>query len=114
MDEARQGCTAAVPAVVPKTRRTPLWHVVLLDDNDHTYDYVIEMLVDLFYVAPERAYQMACEVDRAGSVIVETTVLERAEFKRDQILAYGADWRLDYSHCSMRAILQPVKSEDPT
>ena len=27
---------------------TPLYHVVLLDDNDHTYDYVIEMLERLF------------------------------------------------------------------
>jgi ATP-dependent Clp protease adaptor protein ClpS len=31
-----------------KAELTPLWHVVLLDDNDHTYDYVIEMLVRLF------------------------------------------------------------------
>ena len=22
----------------------PLYHVILLDDNDHTYDYVVEML----------------------------------------------------------------------
>ena len=27
---------------------TPLFHVVLLDDDDHTYDYVIEMLQKLF------------------------------------------------------------------
>src|SRR5689334_15795158 len=27
---------------------TPLFHVVLLDDNDHTYDYVIEMLAAIF------------------------------------------------------------------
>ena len=24
------------------------WHVVLLDDNQHTYDYVIEMLMAIF------------------------------------------------------------------
>ena len=27
---------------------TPLFNVVLLDDNEHTYDYVIEMLQKLF------------------------------------------------------------------
>ena len=26
----------------------PLYRVVLLDDNDHTYDYVIEMLQKIF------------------------------------------------------------------
>ena len=25
-------------------QREPLYHVILLDDNDHTYEYVVEML----------------------------------------------------------------------
>jgi len=29
-------------------RHAPLYHVVLLDDDEHTYDYVIEMLERLF------------------------------------------------------------------
>ena len=90
----------------PTPRKAPLWHVVLLDDDDHTYEYVIEMLVDLFRHTPEQAYEMACEVDSAGRVIVETTVLERAELKRDQIHGYGADRRLDRSAGSMSAVLE--------
>ena len=27
-----------------KPKRYPMWNVVLLDDNDHSYEYVIEML----------------------------------------------------------------------
>ncbi len=93
-----------------KPRPAPLWHVVLLDDNEHTYEYVIEMLGKLFGHSREKAYGMACEVDTTGRVIVETAVLERAEFKQSQVHAYGADARLPKSRGSMRAVLEPAKS----
>lgn len=100
--------TALLPA---ETRPTPapLWHVILLDDDDHTYDYVIEMLGKVFGHAPETAYRMACEVDLTGVVIVDTTSLERAELKRDQIHAYGKDWRLERSAGSMSATIEPAE-----
>ena len=44
----------------------PLYRVVLLDDNDHTYDYVIEMLQKIFIFTLDQAYRHAEEVDRAG------------------------------------------------
>ena len=113
MDTGRHEDTALLPAAQTKPRQTPLWNVVLLDDDDHTYDYVIEMLHKLFYHSVQTAYQMACEVDNAGRVIAETTVLERAEFKRDQIHAYGKDWRLDYCRGSMSAALEPTSPECP-
>ena len=93
-----------------EARQTPLWNIVLLDDDDHTYDYVVEMLCKLFRLDAESAYRMACDVDNGGCVVVETTVLERAEFKRDQIHAYGRDWRLMHSVSSMRARLEPAPS----
>ncbi|MBL8880528.1 MAG: ATP-dependent Clp protease adaptor ClpS [Phycisphaerales bacterium] len=84
------------------------WSVVLLDDDEHTYAYVIEMLRKLFNFDEPRAYQAACDVDRDGRVVVETTYLERAEFKRDQIHAYGADPRLERSAGSMTAKIEPA------
>jgi ATP-dependent Clp protease adaptor protein ClpS len=91
------------------TRLAPRWQVVLLNDDDHTYEYVIEMLVKLFQHTIETAYRMACEVDKAGRVVVDTTSKERAELKRDQIHAYGADWRLPRSKGSMSAEIEPVE-----
>jgi len=41
-------------------------NVILLDDDDHTYEYVIEMLCKLFGHSQEIAYRMACEVDATG------------------------------------------------
>ena len=86
----------------------PRYHVILLDDDDHTYDYVIEMLMKLFAHSRERAFLMACEVDGAGRVIVDTTTKERAELKRDQIHAYGRDWRIPRCKGSMSAVVEPA------
>ena len=64
-----------------------LFHVVLLDDDEHTYDYVIEMLQKLFFLSAEAALQHAVEVDTAGRTIVITCERSAAEFARDQIHA---------------------------
>jgi ATP-dependent Clp protease adaptor protein ClpS len=95
----------------PGTRvlHLPRYHVILLDDNDHTYDYVIEMLMQVFRHSREQAFMMACEVDAAGRVIVDTTTKERAELKRDQIHAYGADWRIERCKGSMSATIEPAE-----
>ena len=86
----------------------PLYSVVLLDDNDHTYDYVIEMLQKIFIISLDRAYQHAEEVDRCGRTVVLTCELPAAEFGRDQIHTYGPDWRLARSMGSMSAEIEPA------
>lgn len=91
------------------TIHVPQYNVVLLDDDAHTYDYVIEMLGDVFGHDVATAYRMACKVDAEGRVIVDTTHLDRAELKRDQIHAYGADWRMLNSRGSMSAEIEPAE-----
>ncbi len=104
----------AKPTVSPETeaiRReelTPLYRVVLLDDDDHTYDYVIEMLQKIFIFSPDQAYRHAEEVDTCGRTILITCELPEAEFARDQIHAYGPDWRLPRSKGSMSAVVEPA------
>ncbi len=92
-----------------RTKRQPPYHVILLDDDDHTYEYVIRMLQELFAHSPETAYLMAVEVDTTGRVIVLTTTKEHAELKRDQIHAYGPD-PLSSRGCagSMSAEIEPA------
>jgi len=87
---------------------TPTYNVVLLDDDDHTYDYVIEMLCKLFLKTVEEAYRNAVEVDNTGRTIVITCELPQAEFARDQIHSYGADPRMPRSKGSMSAIIEPA------
>lgn len=85
------------------------WHVILLDDDHHTYDYVIEMLMDIFGYSVEKAFEMTVEVDTRKRVIVWTGHLERAEAYQEQIHDYGADWRMNSSKGSMSAILEPAR-----
>lgn len=103
----KQSTRKAFSRVKPKP--IPRYNVVLLDDDDHTYEYVIEMLAGVFGHSIQQAFLMAEEVDTSGRVIVETTTLERAEFKRDQIHAFGADPRIDRCQGSMSATIEPAE-----
>lgn len=87
---------------------TPLYHVVLLDDDEHTYDYVIEMLCTIFVISATAAFRHAVEVDTVGRTVVMTCEKEQAEFGRDQIHAYGADPRMPVSKGSMTAVIEPA------
>ena len=104
------------PATLPDTEITeqrqlvPLYRVVLLDDDEHTYEYVVEMLVKLFCFSTAEAFQKAVEVDTTGRTIVITCELPAAEFARDQIHNYGADPRIPTCRGSMRAIIEPAAS----
>ena len=91
-----------------ETRLEQLYNVILLNDEDHTYDYVVEMLTKLFGISETRAYSHAVEVDTKGTTVVLTSKLEEAESKRDQIHAYGPDPRLPRSIGSMAAIVEPA------
>ena len=74
-----------------KHKRQPPFHVILWNDDDHSYAYVVVMLLELFGYPPEKGYLMAKEVDAQGRAVVLTTTKEHAELKRDQIHAYGKD-----------------------
>ena len=99
----------ALPKLRPEeqVRRQPPYHVILLNDDDHTYQYVIEMLQQLFGHPPEKGFQLAREVDTTGRAVVLTTTKEHAELKRDQIHAFGPD-RYSTKDCkgSMSAVIE--------
>jgi ATP-dependent Clp protease adaptor protein ClpS len=100
---------SAKPARKQKPSQLPPYNVVLLDDNDHSFEYVIEMLKVLFAHPEEKGFKMAEVVNREGRVIVLTTHKEMAELKRDQIHAYGADARVATCKGSMSAMIEPAE-----
>ena len=105
--------TLPVPHTRPQeeeqTRRQPPYHVVLLNDDDHTYEYVIRMLKELFGHPETKGFKLAEQVDKTGRAIVLTTSLEHAELKRDQIHAYGPDPLLARCQGSMTAEIEPAE-----
>ena len=99
------------PVSTGKTERKqlPPFNVILLNDDDHTFAYVVEMLHRLFGHNEAFADRIAQTVDRQGRAIVLTTHKERAEFKRDQICGFGSDPRIETSQCSMSAVVEPAE-----
>jgi ATP-dependent Clp protease adaptor protein ClpS len=91
-----------------KTEGLPPYNVVLLDDDDHSYEYVILMLRKIFGHSIDKGYEMAQEVDATGRVVVATTNLEQAELKRDQIHSFGPDPLIPRCKGSMSATVEPA------
>lgn len=90
-----------------KPKRQPRYHVILWNDNDHSYDYVQLMMMDLFGKPLESAFQIAFRVDKTGRAICLTTTREHAELKVEQIHAYGADPLIPRCKGSMSATIEP-------
>lgn len=106
----------AKPRILPPVKPSPapikpepLWHVILLNDENHTYTYVIEMLQAIFGHPPEKGYEMAKTVDEHGRVICATVHKELAELRQEQIHDYGPDPRIEGSPGSMRAEIEPAE-----
>ena len=109
-DDAGKSGTQLLPAPLkPPVQMAPLYHVILHDDDSHTFDYVIGMLMQLFGKTKEQAEHHANEVNDTGVTIVDTTTLERAELKRDQIRAFGPDKGSKNSTGSMCATIEPAE-----
>jgi ATP-dependent Clp protease adaptor protein ClpS len=86
-----------------------LYHVIILNDDEHTFDYVIEMLQAVFGLSYPAALAHTIEADSTGSSIVHTCGLEEAERKRDQVHAYGPDWRMPNSRGSVAALVEEAQ-----
>jgi len=105
----------AKPRVLPPPKKQPapvepepLWHVILLNDDEHTFTYVIHMLTSIFGHSVERAVQMAIDVHENGRVIVATVHKELAELRQEQIHEYGPDPDVKDCPGSMRADIEPA------
>ena len=111
---ANQQSMVAHPHVKPeeqtekKPKRQPRYNVILWDDSDHSYDYVVLMMKQLFHHPIETGFQIAKEVDKSGRAICLTTTMEHAELKRDQIHAFGKDELIARCKGSMSATIEPV------
>ena len=100
----------AVPETTPETKpgrkRQPRYHVVLWDSDEHTFEYVVRMLRELFAHDQPTAEKLTKKVDAEGRVIVLTTTMEHAELKRDQIRAYGKDDTVRSCKGSMQSTIE--------
>lgn len=96
------------PQELPKTKRQPPFNVILLNDDDHTVNYVVQMMQQIFGYLPQKGVLIAQEVHEKGRCIVYTGTFEVAEFKQDQIHSFGPDPQVPSCAGSMTCVLEPA------
>jgi ATP-dependent Clp protease adaptor protein ClpS len=87
---AAQGRPQTVPRSRPK--REPPYAVVIENDPDHTFEYVIDTLRRVFGYGWLKAVWLTTQVHVRGRASVWIGPLETAEFKRERILGMGPDF----------------------
>lgn len=96
---------------LPATEQPRPWNVVLLDDQDHTFDYVIRLVTTLFRRSLGEAEKIAHRVHTQGRAVLLTTHKEHAELKRDQVHAFGRDDLVAECAGAMSAIIEPASGD---
>ncbi len=74
----------------PKTQ--PPYAVVVLNDDQHSFQYVIDTFMKVFGYPLEKSYSLALQIHTEGRGIVWSGAREVAELKRDQIRSAGPDF----------------------
>jgi len=108
MNHPASPATLTRPVKAPVPTKPWLWNVVLLDDDDHSYEYVIDLLKQIFGHQVEEGMTIAKRVDADGRAVCFTTHRELAELKQEQIHAFGRDPRMQKCAGSMTAVLEPA------
>jgi ATP-dependent Clp protease adaptor protein ClpS len=74
-----------------KPRLLPPHAVVVLNDDVHSFPYVIETFMKVFGYQAEKCFLLARQIHEQGRGIVWSGPKEVAELKRDQIRSAGPD-----------------------
>jgi ATP-dependent Clp protease adaptor protein ClpS len=81
----------ARPRTDTKRKRQPNYAVVIENDDQHTFDYVIDVLQRICGHGPQKAYELTLEAHSRGRAVVWTGAREVAELKCEQIRGFGPD-----------------------
>lgn len=103
-DSQGEGDSEAATETLTQTELS--YKIVLFNDEEHTYDYVVELLTRICKLSRENAFRCAVEVDMTGRTIVYYGSRPECERVCSQILKYGPDHRLPHSMTSMNAEVQ--------
>jgi ATP-dependent Clp protease adaptor protein ClpS len=92
-----------------KPKKQPPYAVVVFNDEEHTFEYVIETLMKVFGYPQEKSYTLTMQVHNAGKAIVWSGTREVAELKRDQIRSAGPDFYADQKvDFPLRVTIEPL------
>lgn len=71
-----------------QTRLLPPYHVILLNDDHHSMEFVVTVLARVFGYATERCVQLMLTAHHSGRSVVWTGAKEVAELKAEQVRTF--------------------------
>lgn len=100
--------TKTKPKNKNEVKLLPPYNVILMNDDDHSVDYVVNLCKKLFGHPQEKGLKIAEEVHFKGRCILWTGTKEVAEFKQEQIHSLGPDKSVPNCKGSMTAVIEPA------
>ncbi len=76
------------PETDTRRRLLPPYNVILENDDDHSMDFVIEVLRKVFGYPQEKSFQLMLKAHEEGCAVVWTGPKEVAELKAEQISTF--------------------------
>jgi len=98
--------TATIEQTSTNVRTQRPYNVVLLNDDDHSVSYVVNLCSKLFGFDEAKGVAVATEVHFTGRCIVFSGSLEVAELKQEQVHSFGADPLIPRCKGSMSAVIE--------
>jgi ATP-dependent Clp protease adapter protein ClpS len=87
--------------------------VVVLNDEVHTFIYVIQTFMNIFGYSPERCHELAMAIHTKGRAIVWVGCIEIAELARDEIRSAGPDrYAAVTVEFPLNVVIEPIDAAD--
>lgn len=71
-----------------KTHLYPQWNVLLLNDDVHSFPFVIHVIMQVFRKTVEEAFSFTLGIHQTGQAILTTCSKERAELYLEQVSTF--------------------------
>lgn len=96
--------------VTPTDSPGPHFRLVLLNDNTHSYQYVIDLLASVFGMSIEKAFVLTRAVDQTGRAVVFIGDAVEVEERINRVLAAGPDPLLKISTGPLQVLVEEVEA----
>jgi ATP-dependent Clp protease adaptor protein ClpS len=73
----------------PKTKRPPLWKVILLNDDYTPREFVVQVLKAVFRMNADQAYRVMITAHRRGACVIAVYVKDVADTKAKEATELG-------------------------
>ncbi len=80
--------TQTLPREETRTRLLPPYHVILLNDDHHSMEFVVDVLIKVLGCPEEQALLLMLEAHNSGRAVIWTGPKEVAELKAEQVATF--------------------------